>query len=1470
MLSNIRSRLAKAWPGLWLLLGVLIGVGVGLPRDVAASDDPAYEYGAPYSVWDWNHQDDPPVYVANTPDALSDFLQAQWAATGSADNPQCRIRVSVRSPDGVQTESGWQDAQDALVIPKTPFSYLIFSSSSGSTNADGTTACPSSAYFYYIIRADFHAVASVPDPSNAGDSGCDSAANGEPMGVGDPVHVGTGALSERENDLAVNRWLSLTRYYNSQSTYDSNAPLGSRWRHNYQASLAYDGDSTVRVTRPCGKVFTFTSNAGKWSPYTAGVTDQLSELKDANGNRTGWQYQRDNDHGRETYDLNGQLTALIDASGFNTTLGYANGRLATVTDPFGRILSFSYDSNGRLSQVQRPDGQVVQYSYSGDLLSAVSYPGGAARAYHYDESTRSQSPQTGLLTRIDDENGGTYAVYSYNAQGFATSAGHAGGADQVTLEYGPLLSGTGSTKVTYATGLSTTLSYATTNGRMQFTGMDTPCGAVCGRQNAKQSFLNGLLSDTTDFNGNKTSYSFSSDGLLQSKTENLASNRSRETDYTWNKTLRLPTQRMVSQSASDAAYTFWTYNSRGQVTVYCEMDMIAGMMTACTPTSQPMMGMGQLRRWTYTYCDTVDSTACPLVGLLRTVTAPNNGTSNTTYSYYLATDESGCGSVGGACHRAGDLYQVTNAKGHVTTYVAYDKNGRIARVKDPNGVITDYAYTARGALQSQVVHTNADGSASAQDATTQFTYDPVGNLTKVTDADGVSLSYVYDDAHRLTGIVDALGNAIEYTLDAAGNKTAERITDANGTQHASLTRAFNPLGQLTKVMDGLNHTVFDASAPTSYDGNGNLLQSTDARGIQRQNSYDALNRLVQTLNDYQGTDASTQNAKMAYGYDLADRVTSITDPDGLNTVNTYDALGDLTKQTSPDSGATTLTYDAAGQVTKRTDANGIAATYTYDMLGRPLTVSYPDNTQNITYSYDEANSVTGCASSDPIGRVTRIVENAVTTVYCYDNQGRVTEKRQTQGASTDTTAYSYTPAGRLASLCTPSGITVNYQRDAAGRISTISGNDGTVVSNVTYLPFGPVASYTLGNGQTVTRTYDANYQFTDIVSPAFTLHVARDAVGDITAIGNAVGANPATETYAYDPLERLTTIRAADGSALTSLTYNKTGDRLSKTGSGLATGAYSYNPNTHQLIAAGNAARSVDADGNTTAVSEAGSTYSFSYNDRNRVAMVKLGDSPIATYAYNALNQRVQKTVNGTATRFVYDEASRLMGEYGEQSREYIWLGNVPVAVIDTSGSTRTVNYITADGLNTPRAISDSQGQTIWQWAYASNAWGEQAPTSNGYTFNLRFPGQYFDAETGLFYNVNRELDPATGRYTQVDPIGYAGGQWSLYGYVNNNPLDEIDPSGLLPPDLPPPISQPPPGRPIFNIPWYRPVLKRADDFLSDQIVKKATKGALTISENGELVASRVSFLFEILYSPPLGGCKDGKCADEYRPSPCE
>ncbi|GAB3039922.1 hypothetical protein GCM10027285_25660 [Oleiagrimonas citrea] len=842
----------------------------------------------------------------------------------------------------------------------------------------------------------------------------------------------------------------------------------------------------------------------------------------------------------------------------------------------------------------------------------------------------------------------------------------------------------------------------------------------------------------------------------------------------------MPLRRTVTNASGTAiSDTAWVYNPRGQTLAKCEIDDSQASSYTCAATGTPPVGV---RRWTYTYCDAVDTTQCPLVGLVLTATGPRTDlTQTTTYSYYMDSATTGCDTPGGACHQPGDLHTVTDALGHVTTIDSYDADGRITRTTDSNGVHTDMTYMPRGWLASR----------SVGGATTSFTYTPYGAVASVTDPDGVTTSYTYDDAHRLTDITDAQGNSIHYTLDAAGNKTKEQVFDSSGTVLRTTSRTFNTLGELTAVVDGLNNTVFNAGFTDSYDANGNLVHSANALGTEKEMGYDALNRLVSVIRDYNGTNTDTANTQSTMAYDAMDRVTGVTDPDNLSTIYTYDGLGNRTSLQSPDTGTSTDTFDAAGNRLTHTDAKGQVDTSTYDALNRLATQQYADSTLDVTYHYDEADSVTGCSGSYPVGRLTRIVQGDTTTTYCYDAHGNVTKKTQNQNGTVAAVAYGYTSGDRLQSVTYPDGTEADYVYDSDGRVQSLSliPPDHTqataiaAVSNVSYLPFGPIESYTLGNGQTITRSYDADYRLTDLTSPLLNLHYARDALGNITAMGDAPGANPASESYSYDPLQRLTAVTESDSSTLESYTYNKTGDRLSKTGNGQATGTYTYAANTHHLIQAGTDPYSVDADGETTSIQRAGTTYSFTYNARQRMATAQDGAGTPVAYTYNALGERIRKTANTTVTdRFQYDEASHLLSRSRtDGSRDYIWLGSLPVALVDepAAGGASTESYVVADDLGSPRMVADASGNQIWSWAKQGNPFGEQQPTSgSGFVFNLRFPGQYYDQEAGLAYNLSRDYLASAGRYTESDPLGLRAGL-DAYAYVESQPIGRSDLEGL-------------------------------------------------------------------------------------------
>ncbi|MFA5982401.1 MAG: RHS repeat-associated core domain-containing protein [Methylococcaceae bacterium] len=193
----------------------------------------------------------------------------------------------------------------------------------------------------------------------------------------------------------------------------------------------------------------------------------------------------------------------------------------------------------------------------------------------------------------------------------------------------------------------------------------------------------------------------------------------------------------------------------------------------------------------------------------------------------------------------------------------------------------------------------------------------------------------------------------------------------------------------------------------------------------------------------------------------------------------------------------------------------------------------------------------------------------------------------------------------------------------------------------------------------------------------------------------------------------------------------------------------------------------------------------YTYNQTGQLAQVSQDGAVIARYAYDYQGRRTQKTVNGSTTLFFYDQDGHLLAEAstnGALQKSYLWQADTPLTVIDSTGSQDQPYYLQADPLNSPRAARNQAGTVVWAWpqdAFGSNP-ANPDPDGNGQTtqINLRFPGQYYDAETGLHYNWNRYYDPNTGRYISVDPIGLQGGS-NPYAYVEGNPVNYIDPNGL-------------------------------------------------------------------------------------------
>jgi len=1330
--------------------------------------------------------------------------------------------------------------------PNTPNEACTPVTDNDQVNCNRDTHCPAG----YAWQQDapsqnwfcFASPVKPPDPDKNKGPCCDNGRSSP--STSNPIAIGTGNKYQSELDIPAGPGgLEFRRSYNSVNP-SAAAVIGIGWQHNYNLRLSVSVSFSpfaqqAQALRSDGRVLQFvqtTTGSTSWSS-DADVADRLVSILDGSGNVTGYQYFEANSDRVESYDAAGILTSINDSRrGLTFAFVYdAAQRLVSVTDRSGRALQFDYDLQSRVSDIWGPDGTAgdfgtLHWHYAYDAnnnLQSVTTPANTTRVYAYENASFPNA-----LTGITDENGTRYSTYGYDSAGRATSENLWSGTNQTLPVSSFALSFpvANQTVVTDPLGTQRTFQFEVVQGSVLFDSMSQTCtSAICpGYATTKSNTYDaaGYPYLKTDFNGNVTHYTYYDPlGLETQRVEASGTSMQRSTTTVWDTNLRLPVQRTVARNTGAVeVMTKWAYNSRGQTTARCTIDPNVSGASGYTCGSATNAPTG-VRQWKYTYCDAV-GTGCPLIGLLLSVDGPRTDISDvTTFAYYQTTDLSGCATLGGICHNLGDLQKVTNALGQITSYVSYDKNGRVTRMQDANGTFTDMTYHARGWLLTRTVRANADGTPNPGgfDITTTFAYDNVGNVTKVTQAEGDYVRYTYDNAHRLTDITDTAGNHIHYQLDAAGNRTSESTYDTANALKRSLSRQYDQLDHLLKVLNAASATVQTyanpAEAPPSgitytngYDGNGNAVYSTDgnANHVGTEQQYDPLNRLIKTLQDHAGTGA-THDTTTQYAYDTRDNLRSVTDPSSLVTSYTYDGLNSLTALTSPDTGATTYTYDAAGNRKTQTDARGVTSTYSYDALNRLTGISYPTTSLNVTYAYDAPAS--GCFNA---GQLTSFSDNSGSTTYCYNRRGGVIKKTQITNGITLVTGYVYTRDNLLSNITYPSGASVFYWRDTTGRVNLVTYkanvNSATVnvLSSISYYPFGPMNVLTYGNGRTLTKTYDRDYAIDTIVGTApvgFTFDGTVDVMGNLVDASYVLGASPPYRRYAYDPLYRLTNVSYEGSNATVEFfSYNASGDRLSKI-LGPTSSTYAYAPGTHHLSSVAGVARSYDANGNTTGLGAGTATY----DDRNRLVSSSVGVS----YNYNGRGERVFKT----GKLFSYDEAGRVLGEYttaGALGAEYIYVDSVPVAYV-TGG---VLYYVETDQLGTPRNIvqpgaTPSADTRVWNLPYFSSdsAFAETPPSPATITFNLRFPGQYYDSETGLNYNYFRDYEPGTGRYVESDPISLYGGI-NTYGYVDQNPLGYRDSKGLAgapprPPNpRPRPFTPPSPEPPKpSDFPFPAPVL---------------------------------------------------------------
>jgi RHS repeat-associated protein len=679
----------------------------------------------------------------------------------------------------------------------------------------------------------------------------------------------------------------------------------------------------------------------------------------------------------------------------------------------------------------------------------------------------------------------------------------------------------------------------------------------------------------------------------------------------------------------------------------------------------------------------------------------------------------------------GQLKAIVNALSQRTEFSNYDANGNLGTITGPNGVITQRTYDERNRIKTLTNQTTG--------AQTQYFYDIRGNLSYIILPVGNRIDFTYNLANKLTEIKDSLDNKIQYQYDVEGNRTREETKDPQGTLKKYLDFTYDAYNNLKKIINpDTTYTEY------TYDGRKNPIASKDPKNNSTLYTYDPLSRLK----------VMTQplSTITLYGFDTQDNQASVTDPNGNVTSYYNDDFGRKNQTGSPDTGTTDYLYDEAGNLLQRFDAKETVVNYTYDALNRLTAIQFPaDSTQNVTFTYDSPSVTYG------IGRLTGRTDPSGSYTFYYNAHGNLTREDKTINSILYTTQYTYNNNNILTSITYPSGRVITHTPDQIGRISqvstTLNGNPKTLASAITYLPYGGITGLTYGNGLTLTQGYDNQYRTSSITTGSIlNLAFGYDANGNITSITNP---DPPGGQVLEPP------------------------------------GVYTYQTGTNKLThIEGTPPIDFGYDANANITSETGWTYIYDLS--NQLIRVLQDSNQVAEYTYNGAGQRIKKVTQTETRIFHYDLRGHLIAETnqsGQMLAEYVYLGDQLLSIIKPG---ETVYYFHNDHIGTPQVLTDDAQAVAWKAAYTP--FGAAVPSIQTVENPFRFPGQYYDAETGLHYNYFRYYNPQTGRYITPDPIGLEGGV-NLFSYVENNPMRLVDPWGLrkiiLPQTIPGASGQP-------------------------------------------------------------------------------
>lgn len=772
-------------------------------------------------------------------------------------------------------------------------------------------------------------------------------------------------------------------------------------------------------------------------------------------------------------------------------------------------------------------------------------------------------------------------------------------------------------------------------------------------------------------------------------------------------------------------------------------------------------------------------------GLLTRFADPRGNASTFTYDALgrLLTDQNAADGGWTLAHTSlNNVSEVsmTSAEGRTTRYRTefLPVGGRIRSKIHPDGTSTQTNFGAGG---SRIV-TAADGTQTAR----QYGPDPRFGMA----APVLQSMTVATPGNRKLFVTEQRTAILSSLSDLLTPQELTETLSRNGRGFTRRYRAADRAWTSTSAV-GRTHTAI-------LDTQGRLVQEKAAGLEPTSYLYDSRGRMTLL--------AQGAAAERAYGYSYDQRghLASVTDPLSRSTSFSYDAAGRMVQQTSPDGRVTRYSYDASGNLTTLQPPGREAHVFDYSAVNLEERYAPPvlDGAESITrYAYNLDKQLTRIERPD--GELLS---------FAYDGGGRLSSLDILRGQY----RYDYQPVtGQLASINAPDGSSLSYSYDGflplseswtgeiAGSVERsydnnfwvtaleVNGdsvsygydNDGLItqagaLTLVRRADNGLPTGTTLG---TVTTSQDYN-GFGELATDSarvggvglYQASYSRDKLGRISEKTETLAGVATTYAYHYDPAGRLVEVKI-NGLLSASYAYDANGNRLSRNG---VSGSYD---SQDRLLSYGGTSYSYTANGELKRKTQSGASSEYAYDSLGNLLHVQLSGGLQVDYLIDGRNRRIGKKVNGTLVQgFLYQDQLNPLAELdgsGNIVARFVYADKVNVPAYMLKGD--QTYRILSDHLGSPRLVVNSaSGEVVQRLDY--DEFGNVLLDSNPGFQPFGFAGGIYDQHTRLIRFGARDYDPQTGRWTNKDPIRFAGGDSNLYGYVLGDPINGIDPSGLI------------------------------------------------------------------------------------------